>query len=114
MEDMLTIKNIRELTNLSREQLAFRYQIPLDLLTSWEEGTIEPPKYLHKILYNALSYDGHLEYIPISPTEIKPVFDINPIIDPADWQEKHPHFTASVEMLDCGCHGKLLGAKLKK
>ena len=111
MMELLTIKNIRECTNLSRNELAFRYEIPLELLAAWEEGAEEPPAYLYNIFLSALDFDGYLEYSPISTNMIQPIFDNNCIINPIEWKAKHPHFNGFIKKLDCGCHAKLLAVE---
>lgn len=47
---IMTIQEIRALTNLSQPQFCEKYHIPLPTLRKWEQGKREPPDYLVELL----------------------------------------------------------------
>lgn len=46
----MTIKEIRQLTNLSQSQFSKKYGIPLQTFQKWEQGHRSPPDYLVELL----------------------------------------------------------------
>ncbi len=46
----MTIKEIRQLTNLSQQKFCEKYNIPLPTLRKWEQGNREPPGYVLELL----------------------------------------------------------------
>lgn len=51
---MNKIKEKREQLNLTREELCKTFDIPYRTLQSWEIGDRKPPKYVEKLLLNAM------------------------------------------------------------
>ena len=46
----MTVKEIRQLTNLSQSKFCEKYGIPLVTLRKWEQGHRSPPDYLVELL----------------------------------------------------------------
>lgn len=46
----MTIKEIRQLANLSQQKFCEKYNIPLPTLRKWEQGNREPPGYVLELL----------------------------------------------------------------
>lgn len=53
----MTIKEIRELTGLSQDKFAAKYEIPAGTIRHWEIGQREPPAYLVKLLERCVRED---------------------------------------------------------
>lgn len=46
----MTIKQIRQSTNLTQKQFAEYFDIPLRTVQEWEQGRRNPPDYIPKLL----------------------------------------------------------------
>lgn len=58
---MKTIKEIRELSGMSRAEFSRTYGIPIRSLENWESGRTKCPAYLHDLLLRAVVEDKHVE-----------------------------------------------------
>ncbi len=63
----MTVKEIRQLTNLSQQKFCENYNIPLPTLRKWEQGNREPPGYVLELLEFKVREDLKMENI--SPEE---------------------------------------------
>lgn len=58
---MLSIKEIRKLTDLSQSAFGQMYNIPLRSIQNWESGSRECPIYVKQLLERAVKQDFNIE-----------------------------------------------------
>ena len=63
----MTIKEMRELLNLSQSQFGEKYKIQKHTLANWEQGLRQPPEYVMYLLERAVKED----YVRMTMDEIK-------------------------------------------
>lgn len=51
------IREIRAMTNLSRQKFAERYNIPTKTIEKWEQGERKPPRYVVDLLLFKVEHD---------------------------------------------------------
>ncbi|WP_044937853.1 hypothetical protein [Pseudobutyrivibrio sp. LB2011] len=114
---MIDIQNkltyIRQLTNLSLEELSNIFNIPLVELSDWQEKPDTFPSYIFYMLMSALCNEGYIKEPPIivcDPRYMYPEGDeaSASIIDIKEWKTQYPNYIALVKLLDCGTHALLL------
>lgn len=52
---MATVKQLREITNMSQRDFAKRFSIPVRTLQEWEQGRSNPPVYVIEMLREIIS-----------------------------------------------------------
>lgn len=59
MVDMMTIKELRSITNLSQGKFAALFNIPTNTLQRWEIGYRKPPEYVVYMISELLKFNGY-------------------------------------------------------
>lgn len=57
----MTVKEMRDLLNVSRAEFSRRYEIPVRTLENWESGSRECPSYVLKLLERAVKEDAQTD-----------------------------------------------------
>ena len=69
MENINTIKELRESIGLSRKEFSVHVGIPVRTLEDWEAGRRTPPAYIPRLIAYQLKYEALLQKVSIEGIE---------------------------------------------
>ena len=69
MENINTIKELRESIGLSRKEFSVHVGIPVRTLEDWEAGRRTPPEYIPRLIAYQLKYEELLKKVSIEGME---------------------------------------------
>ena len=56
---IMTLKEHRQAAGLTQKQFSELFEIPIDVVKSWDSGRRTPPEWVQKLIIEKLTKEGH-------------------------------------------------------